>query len=121
MATTKQFFYRIDGSNNPISVAVRIIKDPGTILLNLDQKQIGNISDNVFPNTIIGDNSDLKGKTLVIFTNIFDFDPEDNNASVEVTLTGGIRDRVIDEPVVISNEDSVFLVFFISFIQPNLP
>lgn len=121
MAITRQFFYRLTDSNNPVTVEVKIFDDPGTISVSLDQVQIGAITTNTFPITTIGNNSNLRGKTLMVVANIIDFNPENQNASVEVTLKGGVKDRVITEPVMVPMDNSTFLIFFISFVKPANP
>ena len=116
MATTGRFFYKVDGSGKPVNVEVKIFGDPASIIVNLGQNQKGNLTADHFPLTPIGTNKELRDSddALSILINIIEeFDP---NASIEVILSGGTKDRVIDKPIVIPSDGSTLFVFFIIFI-----
>ncbi|MEA5460650.1 hypothetical protein VB796_16455 [Arcicella sp. LKC2W] len=119
MASTRQYFYNVDDSSSPVTIEVSIFGQPGVISVHLEQTKIGNTETNHFPKTYIGVNNSLKSKTLMIVTEIFDIDPEGDDAKVDVKLTGGLIDRIINEPVIIPTDKSILLVFFITFRKIN--
>jgi hypothetical protein len=87
--------YKLKNDNSAIELSLHIgYAQRGKTRLMFGTVQFGEIRDGNFEHFVIGDNQNLKGKSLSIYTIVHDINPGTNATSVQIKLEGGNQPMV---------------------------
>ncbi len=119
--TALDTLYLVNKTNQKISIEIITggIEQTSTITAELDNQRIVDGINGYFPETIIGNNKELNGKTLIIACTIADTSRNTNYTELVVRIKGGISFREYTLFKNVEEEgDSVDYVCLIQFYNP---